>query len=387
MRAVQTSPLRLPSVLFTLLALIMSLPVSVQADPNEDLILRLQQQVADLEERMLIVEEAASEFKAFVASEDAVNNIPGAESTGRATRAESSVPGKAGKGDVKPRNGDSATGDRTPVPPPTDSPTSIRAPFVVVDDSGREIFRVERLAETGKATVTIKDAQTAIRLGATLDGAGISIDDGATNRVILAAGAKTSYVTAQAGDDSSVLTSSASGGTGVRVRSNQSTLAELSKTGLTVQGSNGSRATLTQSQGKNMALRLYPGPDREYAAVVGMFPDGSGAVQVADNTGQIVAAMISPNAEQGQIGVLTKNVLVASINNSDMAGEGAVVVRAPSGLAVAHMTSNDGGGNVTTTNPGGEGVFSAGWNGQEGAACVNTKSGQWCMGKNLPLQH
>ena len=57
--------------------------------------------------------------------------------------------------------------------------------------------------------------------------------------------------------------------------------------------------------------------------------------------------------------------------------------------AVAFMTESDkhpGGGNVTTTNPAGEGIFSAGFTGEGGDACINRKTGLKCLGIGLPLQ-
>ncbi|MGC3981048.1 MAG: carbohydrate porin [Steroidobacteraceae bacterium] len=44
-----------------------------------------------------------------------------------------------------------------------------------------------------------------------------------------------------------------------------------------------------------------------------------------------------------------------------------------------------GGGNVTTTDPSGNGVFSAGFAGDGGEACVNRKNGMHCVGVGLPL--
>lgn len=55
-----------------------------------------------------------------------------------------------------------------------------------------------------------------------------------------------------------------------------------------------------------------------------------------------------------------------------------VAVRDAAGNAVAFLTSSENAGaNLNLTDPKGEGVFTAGWFGKEGGACVNTESGGW----------
>ena len=61
------------------------------------------------------------------------------------------------------------------------------------------------------------------------------------------------------------------------------------------------------------------------------------------------------------------------------------MVRAPNGIAVASLGyGSGGGGNVTTTDPAGSGVFSAGFIGGDGpgTACVLHK-GMKCLGVGL----
>lgn len=55
--------------------------------------------------------------------------------------------------------------------------------------------------------------------------------------------------------------------------------------------------------------------------------------------------------------------------------------------AISYLTESDspGGGNVTTTDPAGKGVFSAGYDGSQGAACVGHKGQLHCLGIGLPL--
>ena len=73
---------------------------------------------------------------------------------------------------------------------------------------------------------------------------------------------------------------------------------------------------------------------------------------------------------------------------STMSGKGLVAVFSGK-HPIAFLTESDkhpGGGNVTVTDPGGSGIFSAGFTGEGGDACVNRKSGLKCLGVALPLQ-
>jgi hypothetical protein len=61
------------------------------------------------------------------------------------------------------------------------------------------------------------------------------------------------------------------------------------------------------------------------------------------------------------------------------------VFHANNPVAFLTESTHAGGGNVTTTNPAGEGVFSAGYDGDEGSACVDHKRALHCLGIGLPL--
>jgi hypothetical protein len=87
-------------------------------------------------------------------------------------------------------------------------------------------------------------------------------------------------------------------------------------------------------------------------------------------------------------------VFVYSTGDSPLAGlsttGGRGIVEAISnGIPIAFLTESDkhaGGGNFTATNPAGEGIFSAGFTGEGGDACINRKNGLKCLGIGLPLQ-
>jgi hypothetical protein len=56
--------------------------------------------------------------------------------------------------------------------------------------------------------------------------------------------------------------------------------------------------------------------------------------------------------------------------------------------AIAFLTESDkhpGGGNITVTDPGGLGVFSAGFTGEGADVCIDRKSSLKCLGIGLPL--
>lgn len=347
----------LVSFVVSILSLAVSRTANAQQDPRDVLLTQLENRVADLERRLQLVELSASEL-----DKDPLD----------------SPPTQGGNG--------SANGGPTEVPPLSGDPTTVSAPFVVVDDSGKEIFRVDRSPATGKASLLVQDGSSQVQLGVTAEGTAIALRDGGDHQLFLVASSDGSYVAASSGNDQASLRAGGAAGSALRIRRGAGLISELGTKGLTIAGGNGSQAVLSQPEGKNMALRISAAPKQSYGAFIGLDGAGSGVVQIGDQS-EILAALSSPSSGQGAISVFSQGKPLISMNNSDMGGEGVVVVRNSSGTSVAFITSNAEGGNVTTTNPGGEGIFSAGWNGEEGGACVNTKSGLWCMGKNLPLQH
>jgi len=80
------------------------------------------------------------------------------------------------------------------------------------------------------------------------------------------------------------------------------------------------------------------------------------------------------------------NTALASVTSFE--GKGVVVAYNQAGKAIAFLTEKDNhGGSVTVADPAGDGVFSAGFTGDGGNACVsNRKRGLQCLGIGLPLQ-
>jgi hypothetical protein len=155
---------------------------------------------------------------------------------------------------------------------------------------------------------------------------------------------------------------------------------------LEVRGGSGT-VTLEQPEGRGLALRFAASTTT--VAAIGFDGAGDGRVQLGGD-GQRATVGLWGGGTQGSVDVYGSNdAPLVSMNSADLGGDGILVVRNDSGIAVAHLTgsSQGGGGNVTVADPAGNGMFSAGWNGEEGLACANLKSGMWCMGKNLPLTH
>jgi hypothetical protein len=135
------------------------------------------------------------------------------------------------------------------------------------------------------------------------------------------------------------------------------------------------------------ALRAFSGDDL-IAAVGG---GDAGIVQVAQG-GRVYAKMIAA-AGGGAVNVYDPSGAPrASMTTLDNPGEGLIVLRNSSGMGVAYLTHGGGGegGNLTVTDPSGEGVFSAGAARDGlGEACVTRaksggSEGTYCLGIGLP---
>jgi hypothetical protein len=137
--------------------------------------------------------------------------------------------------------------------------------------------------------------------------------------------------------------------------------------------------------GKGMALRIFQGGSQ--LAAIGNVSGKGGAVRVADNGGNAVATM----TEDGGAGLV--QVYKAGAPLLALAGkDSAVSVYNSSGISVASLglSGNQSGGNLTTRDGSGSGVFSAGAASDGGGeACVNRVRGDGkllaaCLGLGLP---
>ena len=187
---------------------------------------------------------------------------------------------------------------------------TLRAPFVVVDSSGKTIFRVnDPGAKGGKS-----------------------------------GGDRGVYIYGDAGAANVALTTVYSGG----------------KMVMQTDSGHYSVSVGAVDQGPGMKMRA----DNKTRAYVGLDNGGRGVVAVYSRDEQPIAGLQSTDADKGLVAVFNSGTPVAFLTQSG---------------------AHPGGGNVTTTDPGGNGVFSAGYDGEGGAACVNHKQSMHCLGTGLPL--
>lgn len=103
----------------------------------------------------------------------------------------------------------------------------------------------------------------------------------------------------------------------------------------------------------------------------------------------VFAGASGENGEKGSVFVFGGGENPVAALTSYGGGKGLVAVFNQATSPIAMLAESDkhpGGGNITASDPAGNGIFSAGFTGEAGDACVTRKSGLWCMGTNLPLQ-
>ncbi len=107
-----------------------------------------------------------------------------------------------------------------------------------------------------------------------------------------------------------------------------------------------------------------------------------GGVILLKDTSNHAFARIDPG---GYVFLGKSDTSVATMGRYD--GKGVVAIFNQAGKVVAFLTEKDNhGGSVTVADPAGEGVFSAGFTGDGGNACIsNTKRGIKCVGIGLPM--
>jgi len=141
--------------------------------------------------------------------------------------------------------------------------------------------------------------------------------------------------------------------------------------------------TLGSTEAKEApAFRAYDGGKVLLAAGAG---PNQGIVVAYSGNGQVGAGLESDSNGNGAVYVMSNGAEAASINSTDIQGEGRVVVYGAGKKHIAFLSrGSKGGGNVTTTDPSGTGVFSAGYIGGDGpgGACVLHK-GMKCLGVGL----
>lgn len=123
-----------------------------------------------------------------------------------------------------------------------------------------------------------------------------------------------------------------------------------------------------------------------YSVSIGALDNASGMKFRAQNKTRAYAGIDTRG--RGLIGVFSEDEQLSAALQTNDAGKGLVAVMNGT-RPVAFLTQSEahpGGGNVTVANPEGGGVFSAGYDGEAGTACVNHKQSLHCLGIGLPLQ-
>lgn len=320
---------------------------------------------------------------------------------------------------TKASSGNNATERSTPS---TDVPTKVKAPFEVVDDSGRTILRVQdndpspsgvgrgayivdpsnkiavdlTSSTLGGGRVRVRSASDQLKFvqmssNDTLFGLQLAIDGKNTMAQIgqfegkdpvielnNASGKPAAALSLKTGEGNvSVFGSADKPAATLQSDSGEGKLWVNDKGGRAVAGvisndsggvvkvmKNGDATTYTSISAieKGMGLAVRIGGVRK--SFVGTNEEGNGAVLVY-SAGEDAVAGLSTNGGKGLVGAFSHGVPIAFLTESD---------------------KHPGGGSVTATDPGGNGIFSAGFTGEGGDACINRKSGLKCLGIGLPLQ-
>ncbi len=256
------------------------------------------------------------------------------------------------------------------------SRNTVQAPFKVVDKNGRVILSVTTDNQGTDYLVMGEQGKPSILLQRNAEYARLSARISADNRAYLNADTATgSSAAAEHNHFASGVGTSALGGSGLFIREVQGQAALPA-------------AEIAALPGKKVALRLY---NEQGKAVVsaGMNPaaGGAGTVRTANTKGENVAFMgTTLEGEHGAVGVAKNGKDVIAM----MAEPRLVAVYNDTGAPIVSMGKSDksDGGNLTTRDPAGDGVFSAGYNSAVGGgdACVYRAKRQntFCLGIGLP---
>lgn len=166
-----------------------------------------------------------------------------------------------------------------------------------------------------------------------------------------------------------------------------SLIASEGQLGLVVERGGKAAAGLGSVPGKGVALRLYDQAGRQVAAA-GENPATPGTGLVAVGNGSRNGAALAANADSS--GVVHAFAADGTVGSGLIGVDRMVAAYNKSGAAVVTIgkSENSEGGNVTSRDPGGDGVFRAGFNSAVGGgdACVfrAKKQQTYCLGLGVP---
>ena len=310
-----------------------------------------------------------------------------------------------------------------------DVPTKVKGPFEVVDDQGKTIFRVQdRDSAAGSAALArgayIYDLSN--KPVVDLSAAGLGGGGGGGRVRVTSVTDENTFIVMAAVQDTTAIKVSISGKDNVLIGRNQGkdSVIQLNNAigkpaaTLSANGNDGSINVFGSSEKPTATLKSDAGEgklwinDTSGKTVAGVFAnDNGGVVKVMKNGDPTTyTSMSAINAGIG-LAVRVSGVRKSFVGTSGDDGNGAVFVYGNTdqpaaalrtygggkglvsiysgGNAIAFMTERDkhaGGGNFTASDPAGNGIFSAGFTGEGGDACINRKNGLKCLGIGLPLQ-
>jgi hypothetical protein len=246
--------------------------------------------------------------------------------------------------------------------------------------------------DSGKATLTAKVDQRQTEMGVTQASTGFVIGDEAKPLAALVDnGDSKPFLGIYSGGSSPVVAAGyqPSGKVGLRIGEAASPVALLGPSdggsgSLNLYGASGGTPliSLTNPGGSNPQIQIM-GAGGQAVFLAGAKSDGSGGALKVLANGQQLAGIDSLPSGTGDIYVLAAQKVVAEMRADS--GKGVVAIYGDSGAAVAHMgVGGGGGGNFTAADPGGNGVFSAGYIASDGpgTACVE-HNGTKCLGVGL----
>ena len=246
--------------------------------------------------------------------------------------------------------------------------TSFRAPFIVTDSQGSALFTV---TENGMRGVKVfSDGVARVTLEASSEGGAVTALAPDMGQAVMSAHE----------DENEVFVTGPMGGKAGRLEG-------WKEGGLISVGSLGGRTAVLGAYKGPMGLRFYAQPkDQKSLGGIGILNDGSTAVSLRGPSGNPSVYLGTDNAtDHGFVQVYDDGALRAEMSAEE---KGVVAVRNSSGKAVAFLTESKSGegGNITLTDPAGNGIVSAGYNEAEQAdICLDRKNHLYCVGINLPL--
>lgn len=380
--------------------------------PANDDVARSVARIVALEQRQQLLEQAIGQLQMHlqlpVSPSVMVNDIvvaaqtvapasPASVSQGTASAPARSVATTSGGGG----GGGAGAGSAAAPAAGRNTPSRVMAPFQVVDSRGQVIFEVGApgqgsIGNYNDALIYNSAGKPVVDMLATADGGVIHASSGSNW--------EKSYVVMSGTSDFFGVSITQNGGPRARLQSSDADGASLA-----VYGGDKTKPVAQLGQGKGGGdLQIYDGGGSSVAELAAQdsgaelklakSSDATTYVATAASSKGVGVAVRKAGTQSAFMGAADNGGIVRIFSNGHATpvatmtaserGSGLVGVYNHSGTLVSFLTesTNAGGGNVTTADPNGNGVFSAGYDGgSDGAACVDRKQHLHCLGIGLPM--